>query len=199
MERGASLKIAAALLGAMLAPSLAAAEPDLRQDGWYRWEVPAGAAGRSACCYEFRGGAVTGAVGCRLGHGEDDLLPMGDCNQVRASNMHIYVEVKGGRTRDIRALSSNCPVQTGPGLRTIENVSTGDSISWLLREIENESRAAEEALMALSFHAEREALPALITLLEDRRQRMKVREEALFWLVQTESDAAFAYLDRLLD
>lgn len=186
------------LLSAALAPPLAAADITLNDDGWYRWEVSAGSGGRHACCYEFRGGGLTGAVGCRLGHGEDDLAPAGDCD-VSSDSMHIYVEVKDRRVREIRALSSACPVSIAGNVRTINDVSTADSIGWLMRQLEGSSRVAEDAIMAVSFHTEPQALEALIGLVEDTTQRQEPREQALFWLVQTESDEAFAYLDRLLD
>lgn len=198
MTRVACLRTALILAGALLAQPLAAAGIILHGDGWYRWEVPAGHGGRDACCYEFRSGRLTGAVGCRLGHGENDLATAGDCD-LTSDTMQIFLEVSGGRVRELRAFSSGCPVSVDADVRTIDGVSTADSIAWLLREVEENSRLAEEAIMTLSFHAEREALDALIGLVEDRGQRHDTREEALFWLVQTESDEAFAYLDRLLN
>jgi hypothetical protein len=186
------------LLCAALAGPLAAAEITLRDDGWYRWEVAAGAGGRDACCYEFRGGKITGAVGCRLGHGEDDLAAAENC-EVGSDSMQVFVEVQNGRVQDIRALSSACPVSIAGDVRTMDDVSTADSIAWLIAQVDGSPRVAEDAIMALSFHTERQALDALIGLVEDTGQRHDAREQALFWLVQTESDEAFAYLDRLLD
>jgi len=186
------------LLCATLAGPLAAAEITVGDDGWYRWDVAAGAGGRDACCYEFRGGKITGAVGCRLGHGEHDLAATGNC-EVGSDSMQVFVEVKNGRVRDIRALSSGCPVSIAGDVRAVDDVSTADSIAWLIAQVDGSPRVAEDAIMALSFHTEPAAVEALVGLVEDTARRHDAREQALFWLVQTESDEAFAYLDRLLD
>lgn len=198
MARQAWIASGLLLLFTALAHPLAAADITFGDDGWYRWEVAAGAGGRDACCYEFRGGNVTGAVGCRLGRGEDDLAPAGNCD-VGSDSMQVFVEVKNGRVREIRALSRACPVSIAGDVRTMDDVSTADSIAWLIGQVDGNSRVAEDAIMAVSFHTEPEALEALIGLVEDTARRHNAREQALFWLVQTESDEAFAYLDRLLD
>lgn len=56
----------------------------------------------------------------------------------------------------------------------------------------------DEAVFALSQLPERRAVNALAAILEDRSLEMEIREQALFWLAQTESDEAFEYIDRLL-
>lgn len=198
MSRSRSVKSWLVLSGLLAFATPAGADIALRGDGWHRWEVPAGAGGRNACCYEFRKFHVTGAVGCRLGHGENDLDPTDNCD-VTSDLMHIYVEVKDGAVREIQALSSKCPVSVDGQVRVQEGVSSHDSIAWLLRQVKDHPRHAEEAIMTVSFHAEGEALAALIGLIEDTSQKQDAREDALFWLVQTESEEAFAYLDRLLD
>jgi hypothetical protein len=38
----------------------------------------------------------------------------------------------------------------------------------------------------------------LFTVLGDQQMHREVREQALFWLAQSDSDRAFEYLDRLL-
>lgn len=35
-------------------------------------------------------------------------------------------------------------------------------------------------------------------IVEDRKMEQEIREQALFWLAQTESEEAFAVIDRLL-
>ena len=42
------------------------------------------------------------------------------------------------------------------------------------------------------------AVEALADILEDSSLDMEVREQAIFWFSQTESDEAFAYIDRIL-
>ena len=53
-------------------------------------------------------------------------------------------------------------------------------------------------MAAISTHEADVALAALTRILEDRSRRQKTREQALFWLAQIESDAAFDYIDALL-
>ncbi|MDX1554706.1 MAG: hypothetical protein R3212_01635 [Xanthomonadales bacterium] len=186
------------LLLAGLVAGPADADPiSLPQDGWYRWEVAAGAAGQKACCYNFRSGNIQ-RVECRLGDSGDGMIMEDDC-EVHSDMMQVFVEVSGGRVREIQPLSSTCPVRTPADIRTIDRVSTADSIEWLKAQVAHNPTIADEAVMTLSFHAEREALQALVTILEDSQNRMDAREQALFWMVQSGSDEAFAYLDRLLD
>ena len=59
------------------------------------------------------------------------------------------------------------------------------------------SDVREEAVFALSQLPEERAVKALASVLEDRSLDRDIREQALFWLAQSESDEAFAYVDRL--
>ncbi len=56
----------------------------------------------------------------------------------------------------------------------------------------------EDAVFALSQLPDGRAVPALGEILEDRSLDMDIREQALFWLAQDESDEAFEYIDRIL-
>ena len=83
---------------------------------------------------------------------------------------------------------------------------------WLAQTEADESEAAihyallndededvrEEAVFALSQLPEGRAVTALAAILENKSLSMELREQALFWLAQTESDEAFEYIDRLL-
>jgi len=56
----------------------------------------------------------------------------------------------------------------------------------------------EEAVFALSELPDDRAVSALVGVLEDKTLDLEIREQALFWLTQTESEKAFEYIDRLL-
>ena len=187
------------LFCATVAQPLAAADlaSALKRDGWYRWEVAAGRGGQKACCYRFTGGTVK-LAGCRLGHGMDEFSPAGECDAL-SDTMQIFVEIRGGRVHEIRPLSSACPVRTEFDVRTIEGVTEDESIAWLRRQIYDNPDIADEAVMTLSFHSESPALSTLFTMLEDTGLRHKSREQTLFWLVQTDSDEAYDFIDQLLD
>jgi len=82
--------------------------------------------------------------------------------------VQVYVRMRDGKPVDIRVLSSECPVSAATEITDHGLVSVDENMAWFSRVI------------------------------EDPRQDMDVREDALFGLVQSESDAAFEYLDALL-
>ena len=61
-----------------------------------------------------------------------------------------------------------------------------------------DSAVREEAVFALSLLPDERGVRGLISVLENRRHDIELREEALFWLAQSDSDQAFNYLDALL-
>jgi hypothetical protein len=83
-------------------------------------------------------------------------------------SVQVYVRMNRGEPVDIRVLSSECPVSAATEITDHGLVSEQENIAWFRNVIENP------------------------------RQDMDVREDALFGLVQSESDAAFDYLDSLL-
>ena len=82
--------------------------------------------------------------------------------------VQVYVKFDDGTPEDIRVLSSNCPVSSETEVTDHGLVSASDSLDWFR------------------------------TIIEDEDQPKDVREEALFGLVLSGGDAAYAYLDRLL-
>ncbi len=82
---------------------------------------------------------------------------------------------------------------------------------WLAQTEAEESEAAitramhqdksadvrEEAVFALSQLPDDRAVKALAAVLEDRSLDQELREEALFWLAQSDSEIAFTYVDKL--
>lgn len=63
---------------------------------------------------------------------------------------------------------------------------------------ERDAEVREQAVFALSQLPEDRAVKALAGVLEDRQLDLGIREAALFWLAQTETDEAFEYVERLL-
>ena len=82
--------------------------------------------------------------------------------------VQVYVKFENGKPEDIRVLSSNCPVASESEIADHGLISASDNIDWFRN------------------------------IIEDENQGKDVREEALFGLVQSGGDAAYAYLDRLL-
>jgi HEAT repeat protein len=78
------------------------------------------------------------------------------------------------------------------GAKESERAISGAIVADPDREVRN------KAVFALSQLPGERGVDALFAVLDDRRMEREVREQALFWLVQSESDRAFAYVDRLL-
>jgi len=166
-------------------------------DGWHSWEVPAGAQGARACCYNFRNDVMGERTGCRLGPGSDGVTLNDDCEPL-SDTLRVYVFRDGGKVREIRALSAACPVETKSAIKAKGAMDAEASIAWLVQQAQSGTSIAEDAVTALAMHADEVALPALQSLIEDRSQERDLREEALFWLAQSDSDEAYRYLDGLL-
>ena len=187
--------IISALLLAIPARGVAA---DLRvpeADGWYSWEVAAGSAGRNTCCYHWQSGSAR-TQGCAL-DGGDGGFNIGDCD-LDSNELRVYVRVRGGDIDEIRALSANCPVTARSEISDLGQVDIATSVEWLRRHLANDKDDSSEVLAAIAMHAGDAATDALIGIVEDRHNSQDYREEALFWLVQSGSDSAFRYLDRIL-
>lgn len=85
-----------------------------------------------------------------------------------AGKLQVYAQLKSGRPVRIHVLSSNCPVSSTTQIKDLGQVTAADNLAWFRDVIEN------------------------------RELGRKAREEALFALVLTGTDAAYDYLDRLL-
>ena len=110
----------------------------------------------------------------------------------------MYAQLHRGKVAQIRTLSPHCAVESKSGIRDLGVVDTSDSIEWLQGQVTLRSAVAEDALMAISTHEEDAALESLRRYIEDRSLDIDLREEALFWLVQSDSEPGWAYLDTLL-
>jgi hypothetical protein len=72
-----------------------------------------------------------------------------------------------------------------------------DAIFTAIRK-DPDDQVREEAVFALSRLPEQRATKALIAVAEDRSLTRDSRKKALFWLAESETDAAQAYLDQVL-
>lgn len=85
-----------------------------------------------------------------------------------AGHAQFYALIKNGRPAKIRVLSSQCPVTSNSTIADHGIVSTKDNIRWFR------------------------------SVIEDKNLGQGIKEEALFGLVQSESDTAYDYIDSLL-
>ncbi len=82
--------------------------------------------------------------------------------------IQVYVRLEHGTPDDIHVLSSLCPVATESAVSDHGLVSADENLAWFR------------------------------SIIEDKHLGKDVREEALFALVQSNSDKAYAYIDTLL-
>lgn len=168
-------------------------------DGWHAWQVEASEGGLSSCCYSFRDGNVS-MQGCDLDGRGGYSINHGDCD-LDGDRVSVYVQMKDGQATRIRALNANCPVSTRDAVHELGDVDGQASVRWLLQQVDRNggnSRISEDAMATMSAHSSDVSLGALSSILEDRDRRQKTREQALFWLAQTNADEAFDYIDALL-
>jgi hypothetical protein len=114
----------------------------------------------------------------------------------------FYVQLKSGEPKEIEIVGHWCnnwkrsdkkyPEATDLGL-----LDTDTSIDWLQQLTGERSDLSSDALAAISMHEGSRAVRILIDVVESDAH-MDVREEAVFWMAQSESEEAFDYLDRLL-
>ena len=188
--------LAFVLLIAAWADSGAATVAAPVDDGWHVWHVQGTESGANACCYRWRNGSAK-KQGCDLDGHNGDSITLGDCD-IEGDQINVYVRMQDGKATKIRALTANCPVTTQSPVNDMGSMSNADSVAWLSDQVYTKGRASEDAIAAISMHAGNAAFAALTGLLEDRGRRKKTREQALFWLAQTNSDQAFEYLDALI-
>ncbi len=114
----------------------------------------------------------------------------------------FYVLIKSGKPKEIEIVGHWCnrwngsdkkyPVATDLGM-----LDTNSSIDWLQQYTGERTDLSSEALAAISRHEGTRAVQVLIDIVESKAH-MDVREEAVFWMAQSDSEEAFNYLDRLL-
>lgn len=165
--RLSKLLMCGVLLGAVTwSGSSAAAILPAGANGWHTWQVDEPSASTEMCCISWKHGDRSRKA-CDLDGSSISVSDRGDC-AAAPGTIQVYVRLDNGTPKDIRVLSSNCPVTT-------------------------ESTVTDHGLIP-----ETENMVWFRGIIEDRATATSVREEALFALVISSSDAAYAYLDKLL-
>ena len=116
-------------------------------------------------------------------------------------SVRIYVRIKDGSPTRIRFSNSYCSWTRADEPTEFHDLGIVDndaSVAWLKDQVNADDRVSEDAIAAISAHTGDAAFAALTGLLEDRKQGKETREQALFWLAQSDSDEAFEYLDALI-
>lgn len=171
-------------------------QSDTLDDGWHSWETSAGSSGRRACCFHVRNGRA-GTEGCRLGPGTGGLTIDDDCDPT-SDKLRVFVLVDNGKVAELRALSAACPVVASTPVHTLPDKDAQTSIDWLERYVRAGSGLADDAVTAIAMHDDAPALQALTAMIEDPARDRHIREQALFWLAQSNDENAFRYIDGIL-
>ena len=135
-------------------------------DGWHTWQIDEPSASTEMCCITWNHGDRS-RQGCNLDGSNISFSDSGDC-AAAPGTIQVYARLENGTPRNIRVLSSNCPVTTQAIVTDHGLISVAENIGWFRGVI------------------------------EDRGIANEVREEALFALVISGSNAAYVYLDGLL-
>lgn len=118
----------------------------------------------------------------------------------------FYVRIKSGEPQEIEFVGHWCQGwkrvrvhqrRNYPDAIDLGLVNTDISIDWFRQYIGERSDLSSDALAAISMHDSDRAVQIMIDVVESDAH-MEVREEAVFWMAQSESEEAFTYLDRLL-
>jgi hypothetical protein len=190
-----SRAILAILLAAFLPSGVVAKPLAVPEDatGWYAWRVAAAADAPAWCCYSRRNKSAT--LTCNLEKGGawvtcgDAVLPGGEAQ--------VYVQLRAGRAEKIRVLSPGCEVEQPERLTDLGRVEADLSFEWLVRQVERDAPASEEALAAIAVHDGERPLRWLVDAANGAVDG-DLREGAIFWLGQGRIAETADALERLM-
>lgn len=190
------MRVIALILVTSVASDAASAEmPVFTADGWHTWRVSATEIGADRCCFEWYSGEAR-RTACDL---DSRHVSFGSSDNVidESAMIQVYALVQDGDVSKIRALSSQCPVTTKTDVADMGFVESDDSIRWLENFVAPRTKMSTHALAAISVHGGANSLNMLVDVAQHDTS-LENRKDAVFWLVQTESEQAFAYIERLL-
>ena len=189
------LVVLSALFVAVVASeSRAAALDDALGEGWNAWRVAADMIRTTRCCYSWSIGQPT-MQACDLDR-RTAVSVVQDNTAPDHGEMQLYALIESGRATRILALSPQCPVSTKSGISDLGLLESGTSFDWLHGYVTRDDRLSEDALAAIAAHSG--SVNALIGIVENRGLPMGIREQALFWMAQSDSDEAFDFFTSIL-
>ena len=191
-----SLILAAVIVAAAMGSHARAAEPLAPgRDGWQTWRTDAIENRGERCCFRWSGSGPRRRA-CDLDRSRGNYGFV-DGFASYSGEVQVYVLMDAGAPTKVTVLSPQCEVRTDTRIMDLGRVGADRSVDWLQQYIRNDSRLTSDVLAAVSLHGGERALEVLIAVVESKRDA-EVRKEAIFWLVQSGSKAAFDYIDRLL-
>ncbi len=157
----------------------------MTDDGWHTWRVTAIESAPEICCFRWNMGKPS-ARGCNLDKGHGGFSTNSDGGNA-TGELQVYALLEGGEVKDLRALSSSCPVSADSTITDLGPVNPDTSATWLKERFESNDEIASDVLAAIAFHSGNNARAALIHQ-GRRNDNPEIRSEAWFWLAQTEAE-----------
>ena len=195
INRLTRLLVAAMLFTAVVTgESRAAGIPARLVDGWHAWRVASNDPQATRCCYSWSIGRPTQKT-CNLER-INGMSMVHDNARESSDETQVYTLVRSGKAIRIAALSPQCPVSAPGEINDLGLVDATESLAWLDSFVGSDGELGEDALAAIAAHDG--ALAALVTTVENRNLDMELREQALYWMAQSNSDEAFDYLAALI-
>jgi len=209
--------LAAALLFALAAPSLAA-EPRLvdgelvrqaatdpaavaaalgsNRPEWLGWSVPAVPDAGDICCHQ-RG---FGVFRCSLGENRGWSDSRRATAPAGGTELLIFAKVERGAIRALQIAGTSCPVDAaGNRVLWLDGVVPTQSVAFLARALtDSDHDLPGVALGAVAYHATPEADRLLARVARDSGASSDTREAALFWAGNLRGDAGYDLLDQVL-
>jgi hypothetical protein len=155
-------------------------------DGLVAYSVPMVEGVQAPCCFTIHGRTVT-QKGCNLDGREANFNIVDEGHEAMLDDtLTVYLRVKQGHIKRVRALGASCPIETASKVRWIDSVDPASSIAMLSSLVDRNPPGDpdDQGMDALAYHAGAAATRALASHAE-RSHRREDREQALFWLGQT--------------
>jgi len=187
--------IALMLIACLGNETIASSVLDITKDGWHTWRAPAIENSRTMCCFSWTGSGARERI-CDLDRGHGHYSSSKRIARY-SGEIQVYVLIEAGQASKISVLSPQCEVMTKTEISDLGSISADDSIDWLRPYINAKSDVATDALAAISRHSGNYAFQVLAEVVESKAD-YDFREEAIFWMVMSETENAFAYIDRLI-
>jgi len=112
-------------------------------------------------------------------------------------DLEIHALIESGQPTEFVLPGIQCGRRTPPDSADLGVIAADESIAWLQRYIAPRSAVSSEVMAAIAAHATDSAVDVLADVVRFGHDRHN-REEALFWLANSDSDVAFEFIDRLL-
>jgi len=175
--------------------TIASSVLNITKDGWHTWRAPAIENSQTLCCFSWTGSGARQRI-CDLDRGHGNYSSSSSIARY-SGEIQVYVLIEAGRASKISVLSPQCEAVASTEISDLGSVSADDSIDWLKPYINTKSDVASDALAAISRHSGNYAFQVLTEVVESNAD-YDFREEAIFWMVMSETENAFAYIDRLI-